>query len=187
LLACLADYGIRAKHVVCIRREATERALEGAAVTVRVDDPVRCWYPLEPTQPIEDGRKLVAFDPPCEVLSGERIHQWIGARYGAGTIATDIHRIERQKMFVASLLRDGFEFGRVLAAGPDLVRVSDPRALQEISRVKASWTQETVGDLVPRMLEGKDVFVREPRLRSRLGWPPRGSRRMRARDSRPPR
>jgi hypothetical protein len=88
-----------------------------------------CWYPLEPTQPIEDGRKL------------------------------------------ADKLRSRLE-------------LSDRKALRELGKVKASWTLETVGDLVPHKLDGKDVLVREPRLRSRPGWAQRGPRRRRTRGDR---
>jgi hypothetical protein len=42
------------------------------------------WIPrdlwLSPQRPIEEGKRRIVFKPPFEELSGERIHQWIGAR-----------------------------------------------------------------------------------------------------------
>ncbi|MGT2468238.1 hypothetical protein ACVOMV_31020 [Mesorhizobium atlanticum] len=72
--------GFAAQSAVCLRRGATEAALTGASVGVPIHEPLDFWYPLTPTSRLEDGRRQVSFRPPDETLSGERLHQWIGAR-----------------------------------------------------------------------------------------------------------
>ena len=87
----------------CVTREATEAALADVSVTVPVPARMVFEYPLEPTARIEDGSKTITFEPPAERLSGERIHQWLGARAGS-----DLHRITRQQFFLRRLLERGF-------------------------------------------------------------------------------
>ena len=82
LLGGLRSLGLRVDHSLCLPRSAVECALADATVTVRVREPMRFWYPLSPMTDCEDGRKPVDFDPPREVLQGERIHQWLGSRHG---------------------------------------------------------------------------------------------------------
>lgn len=81
LRAALAEHRVEAAEGLCLRREATEQALRDVTVTVPIKNRLAFWYPLEPQRPLEEGRKLVVFEPPEERLQGERIHQWIGARY----------------------------------------------------------------------------------------------------------
>jgi len=170
LLAALADNGIRARHCVCVRREATEAALDGASIVVPVPAPLRFWYPLEPQRFIWEGRKQIAFEPPSEVLEGERIHQWLGARYVVDGAGSDLERIERQKVFVRCLLEQGFDFRRFVA-DPRFVAVSHPKALRELAKVRASWRFDTLSELFPAVEGGAQVLRRHPpsvRFRRRL-------------------
>ena len=80
LMDGLAHIGFPVDQSLCLRRRATEEALEGVRVHVRVKKRLQFWYPLSPTTPIEDGRKPIDFVPPLEILSGERF-SGIGARY----------------------------------------------------------------------------------------------------------
>jgi hypothetical protein len=154
LQAALAEHGLDAEYGLVLSRTATEAAL--AAVRVLVPVPVRMEfaYPLTPTTPIEDGRKTITFSPPVAVLSGERVHQWVGARGGS-----DLHRLERQKVLLRRLLEQGFDFRRALA-DPAGYRCSDPAALAELAQVRPNWAMETLGGLTPETIDGKQVLVR---------------------------
>jgi hypothetical protein len=131
-----------------------------------VIEAVDFWYPLSPTEPIEEGRKLVRFDPPAETLSGERIHQWLGARLRPDRASSDLERIERQQVFVRTLLDDGFDFGRVLARS-QLVSASSEAAVQELEQVTSEWSFETLGPVAPETIDGMMVLVLR---KSRLPW-----------------
>ena len=144
LIEALAEHNVRAARVLCLRRDAVESGVEGVELRMPVREPMAFWYPLRPTKSIEHGRKQVAFEPPIETLSGERIHQWIGARYRVHGPGSDLERIARQQELVAVALGDGLDFRRFLAPA-EAVRVSDPTALRELSRVRPGWRFETLG------------------------------------------
>lgn len=165
LLAALAEHRIVAGDTICVQREATERVLAGAVVTVPVLRRLTFSYPLSPQSAIEDGSKLVVFDPPSEALSGERIHQWVGARTEPGPEGgSDLHRIARQQVFLRCLLRQGFDFGTLLE-DPKLIRVSSSGAISDLRRVQPTWRFVTLGRLVNARLDGKAVLVRRRRSR----------------------
>jgi hypothetical protein len=153
LLGALREHGFEASSTLVLSREATEAALTTAVVVVPV--PVRMVfdYPLAPTERIEDGRKEICFDPPAEALRGERIHQWIGARGGS-----DLHRIERQKIFVRRLLERRFDFRRALA-DPRWVRAAGDSVLDDLSRVASGWRFETFADVTPMTIGGQMALV----------------------------
>jgi anionic cell wall polymer biosynthesis LytR-Cps2A-Psr (LCP) family protein len=154
LIAALREHELNAAHSLVVSRAATEAAL--AQVSVLVPIPVRMTfaYPITPTSRIEDGSKQIVFAPPAEVLKGERVHQWLGARGGS-----DLHRIERQKVFVRRLLEQRVSFSHVLANG-DLFRCSGPDALKDLARIRCSWTFATFGPTEPAVVDGKQVLRR---------------------------
>ena len=104
-----------------LRRGATERAAAAISVEVPIDEHIDFLYPLVPTRPIEEGHKLIHFDPPSERLEGERIHQWIGARLAQERKSSDLERIQRQQVFLRALLQQSFDF-KSLITDPKLVR-----------------------------------------------------------------
>jgi hypothetical protein len=159
VLRALAEHDIAARHGLYVSRKAASRALEGVSVEVAVSERLEFWYPLSPERPIEQGRKRIRFEPPFEDLSGERIHQWIGARYGADRPRSDLDRIERQKVLLAALLRDGYDFRAVLESSLP-VRSSGPEALRELSLVRPTWRFDTLEGLSAAMIEGKIVLTR---------------------------
>jgi len=150
----LHEHGLQADHSLCLTRTATEAALEGIEVTVPVPARMEFSYPLTPASRIEDGSKQVTFIPPAEVLRGERIHQWIGARGGS-----DLHRIERQKVFLRRLLEIRFDFDRVMRS-PEEYQLSGPEALEDLNLVRQDWAFETLSPIVPQEIAGKKVLVR---------------------------
>lgn len=170
LRAGLAELGHPVDHTVCLRRAAVERALIGVQVVVPVRRRLEFLYPLHPNAAIEDGAKRITFEPPAETLTGERIHQWLGASWDLrGHRWWDLFRIERQQVMVRRLLETGFAFDRVLA-DPALVSISDPRALEELARVRSDWRFATFDDVRGVRIDGKEVLLRgRPNLAMR-GW-----------------
>jgi anionic cell wall polymer biosynthesis LytR-Cps2A-Psr (LCP) family protein len=163
LLAALRDHEVDVDESICLLRDAVDDALRDVSVTVPVEQPLRFWYPMTPESEIEDGRKEVAFDPPSEELSGERIHQWIGARYDvAHADGSDTSRFPRQQVLIRCLIEDGFDFSRVLD-DETKVSLTGDAALTEVRQVRADWHYTALDDVWPAKVEGKSVLVRRPR------------------------
>jgi len=160
LAAALADHGLDADEVVVVRRGATERALEPLSITVPVQRTQTFLYPLAPTSPIEDGHRVIRFEPPSEVLAGERLHQWLGARMVPVGAGSDLDRIARQRIFLRCALEQGARFDGVLA-DPTELRATSRRALEALATVRPGWTSRVVDDVVARTIEGKAVLVRD--------------------------
>ncbi|RWM13885.1 MAG: hypothetical protein EOR72_17560 [Mesorhizobium sp.] len=177
LLDALAELGFAAQSAVCLRRGATEAALSGASVSVPIHEPLDFWYPLTPTSRLEDGRRQVSFRPPDETLSGERLHQWIGARTMVDGQGTDFHRMRRQIVFLRALIAQGFDFRPVLK-DPELARITGEDPLPLLARVRVTWRMQVHDWVDDAVIDGKMVLVpRKPkpwwrrqlrRLRDRL-------------------
>jgi anionic cell wall polymer biosynthesis LytR-Cps2A-Psr (LCP) family protein len=154
LTTAIREHGLEVNHSLLLSRTATESALAEVSVMVPVPARMTFAYPLTPTACIEDGSKEIVFEPPAVVLRGERVHQWIGARSGS-----DLHRIERQKIFVRRLLEQRFNFQRSLA-DPTLFKCSGQEALADLSSIRASWRFDTLGPTEPATIDGKQVLLR---------------------------
>ena len=108
---------------------------------------------------------MVTFEPPEARLAGERIHQWLGARYERADdrkpllFKADFARIRRQQVLVRRLLEDGFDFASVLE-DPELVSASGPEAAAELSRVDSSWRFSLVEDVISTVQDEMMVLVR---------------------------
>ncbi|MGI9020463.1 MAG: hypothetical protein ACR2G3_07120 [Solirubrobacterales bacterium] len=152
LVGALAEHGVRARHGICVRPEGIEAALGEAAFTVPIRERMEFDY---------DG--WVRFDPPVEVLSGERIHAWVGARTRRPGIPQvrlpDLDRLRRQQELVAVMIGDGFDFRRFVADGLP-VRVSGEMALSELRQVRWNWSFQTLDDVEPAERDGAQVLVR---------------------------
>ena len=163
LLDALAELGFTADSVLCLRRVASEAALEGASVTVPIDEPLDFWYPLTPISRIEDGRTEVSFRPPGETLSGMRLHQWLGARTMVSGQGTDFHRIRRQIVFLRALIAQGFDFRRALK-DPELVRITGKDPFPLLARVGARWRMQLYDWVDNALIDGKMVLIpRKPK------------------------
>jgi anionic cell wall polymer biosynthesis LytR-Cps2A-Psr (LCP) family protein len=158
LARALAELGAPIRTSLCLLPRAVGAAIEGLEVEVPVQREPAFWYPLHPREPIEDGRREIRFRPPHERLSGERIEQWVGARYEVDGSATDLRRIERQQTLVRALLAGGFDFGRALE-DPGGSRVSAPAVIEELGAVGADWSFETLGELAEATIEDKAVLL----------------------------
>jgi hypothetical protein len=152
LVAGLQEHGFHAATSLVLSREATEAALADVVVVVPVPCRMAFSYPLTPRARIEDGSKEVVFNPPAEVLRGERIHQWMGAR------DTDLHRIERQKILLRRLLERRFDFRQVLAQR-DWYRLVGDEDLADLAQVRPTWSFETLSGLTPATIDGQMVLV----------------------------
>ena len=154
LVEALTEHGLQADASICFSRTATEAALSNVSVNVPVPLHMEFAYPLTPTAPIEEGSKQVSFKPPAETLKGERVHQWIGARGGS-----DLHRIERQKIFVRRLLETGFNFSCALSDPAEFL-CSNPRVFEALAQVRRDWKFETLAGCATATIDGKMVLVR---------------------------
>lgn len=161
LHAALAEHGLEAEHHVIVPRALAERCLSRVDVAVPVDRREEYWYPLTPTSPIEEGRRRVSFDPPAVRLSGERVHQWIGARYRVGAAGSDLDRITRQQALLRELVRQGFDFAEAPTRGMPRPELSDPGALAELGCIDGGWQMATLGRLRPAQVDGMEVLLRD--------------------------
>lgn len=162
LMEALAEYGLFVGASMCFRRSALERALEGLCVSVPVPRELRLWYPLGPTERLEGGRKVVTFEPPRAWLSGERIHQWLGARSAvdpAVDALPDLERIKRQKVFVRRLLEEKIEFSRLLDDSALVSVAGRDEALADLALVQPNWRFRTLDAVRPAAVDGKLVLV----------------------------
>jgi peptidoglycan/xylan/chitin deacetylase (PgdA/CDA1 family) len=184
IISALAELDIVVEHSLCVRREATELALAGLRITVPVEREQEFWYPLTPNRRIQDGRMRVCFRPPSEVLDGDRIHQWIGARYSVRSDTNDLDRIQRQQVLLRQLLKMRHTFATVIS-DPELVDRSSEEAIVELRHVDSSWCLDTIDNVIAATIDGKMVLLRRgirgqldrpvPILRyRRIGDPPAG-------------
>jgi len=157
----LDEQGISIEHTLCLSRAATEAGLEDLVLLMPVRERMEFWYPLTPTSPIREAKKRIVFEPPIERLSGERLHQWLGARRRIDKPSDDRGRISRQQELVAVALGEGIDFSRFIA-DPETVRGATPEALAELALVRPLWRLQTFGPLVPERIDGKEVLVRRP-------------------------
>ena len=161
LHSSLAEHGIIVENSIIILRSAIEAALANLRITVPVEEHQKFYYPLAPQQAIEDGRKLVRFDPPEEILEGERIHQWIGARVpleGNIDATLDLVRIRRQQTFLRRLLEEKFNFA---AVPHQLMKISSPAAIGDVAQGRSNWRFHTVANLVPITLRKMHLLVKQ--------------------------
>jgi len=175
LCAALHEGGWPVESSVVVQRSAVERALGPLRVTVPVERTRRYWYPMQPRLMLQDGAKLVVFEPPQEVLEGERIHQWIGARRSADTPSAripDLDRIERQQIFTRRLLEEGFDFSTLLD-DLALIRLSEAGALAPLAAVRVDWELHTCSQVEPETRDGKMILIRRRSLLHRI-WGSRG-------------
>ena len=162
----LAEHGITVDHSLCVRREATERALASLAITVPVSERLEFWYPISLDRPTEEGnRKRVVFEPPSEHLEGDRIHQWLGARFEVEIHrrplleTSDFARIRRQQVLLRLMLDDGFDFASALA-DQRFVSASGPEASEELALINGGWRFAVMEDVRNTVRDGKMVLER---------------------------
>ncbi|MCO6432371.1 MAG: LCP family protein [Deltaproteobacteria bacterium] len=155
LIKALSEFGLRVSHGVTVWRTLVSDCLNNAEVVVPVPFELRFRYPLSPVTPIEEGYKMVSFSPPKEVLRGERIHQWLGARYGE-IESGDLPRLRRQRTFFQAWMAAGYH----CAPNPAKMRVTSEAAIGLLYEVSKNWKTETFmeSSLVEEIINGKRVL-----------------------------
>lgn len=166
LLRCLEEHKIEAESSICFRRSATIHCFRDLQVFVPIYEVMRFWYPLHPTKPIEEGRKPIEFKPPGELLSGERIHQWIGARISSDKGGSDLNRIERQKTLLRCLLEQNFDFKK-LVADREYFSIYGEGVFDDLKLVGPDWKFDTLGPLRHAKKGQMQVVVRMSRIHPR--------------------
>jgi hypothetical protein len=155
--------GFPVTHGICIPRNMCMEALRTASIIVPIDRTLNYYYPLSPNLAIELGEKEVSFLPPKETLAGERIHQFIGARYRKNFAEyedlPDFERIKRQQTFLKACLEQRFDFTRFLQ--PSLA-VSHPQAIEELKKVDLSYSFVLYRKCFPCRIGSKDVLILNP-------------------------
>ena len=161
LFDVLAELGVPVDEGIVLPRSSTGQLLSGLRVTVPVDRPLEFRYPDGPVR-IEVREKIVRFEPPAEVLEGERIHQWIGARYGVARSRDtgDLARLARQRTFVAALLEQGCDLARALGSVP-ADRTSN-RAGAELRRVNRRWELAWYHTVAATRINDAEVLLPTP-------------------------
>jgi hypothetical protein len=122
LIKCLNEYKVTSKYnilgCVCLLPALVNEYVKYIkSIKVPVENDIKFDYPLRRNKPIEEGSKVIEFKAPFEILSGERIHQWIGARYCIPLslyLYPDLHRIMRQQILTRVLIDKKFDFGFIL-------------------------------------------------------------------------
>jgi hypothetical protein len=158
LVKALRNLGFACSGVLCLRRSATEAALATLTLTVPVPTRLDFWYPLHPTRPIEEGRKQISFEPPEEILSGERLHQWIGARSMLDGSGSDLLRLDRQQIALRAMLAGGPDLSPVLA-DRSLHRTFGRDVMPTLARIDGAWSMTTYGPVKRKSIHGKTVYV----------------------------
>ena len=156
----MTELGFPVDHSIIVWPETPNRVTTNLKLEVPVDQPMRYFYPLSPWAPIEDGRKEISFMPPAEILSGERIHQWLGARYEAGARRVkfpDLDRCGRQVVFLRRLLETEFDFSPLLDGK---TRASSDKALSDVRQVDASWEMSVFDQVKEARIEKMQVLVK---------------------------
>lgn len=166
LLSCLEEHKITAESSICFRRSATIRSFRDLQVTVPVDEVMEFWYPLHPTKPIEDGKKPIVFNPPDELLSGERIHQWMGARVSFNKGSSDLNRIERHKILLRCMLEQKFDFKKLIS-DREQFSIYGSSVFEDIKQVGPDWKFDTLGPLRHAKKGEMQVVVRMSRIHPR--------------------
>lgn len=167
LMAAMAEIGLPVSSSVCLTPVAIKPLIDRICVPVRVDEVMNFWYPKDRRigitdandAPVLDARKQIRFDPPLEVLEGERVHEWLGARISADEKGQDdLKRIVRQQILIKSLLQTRFDF-----TGLNLSHASFSTAgvWGDLAKVGADWKCVTYGDgrLMAEMINSQSVLV----------------------------
>lgn len=164
LFDSLEKLGFPCNRGVCLRRIVTERLAEVCSITIPVEEHTSFKYPNKPNRAIEEGFKIVDFNPPEEILTGERIHQWIGARYlkaGPVTMGSDFGRILRQQILLKKILEDYPDlFFKMKLLDREEMRTAGDNVFDDLFAVDKTWNMNRIDNLSDVRIDNKLVLVR---------------------------
>jgi anionic cell wall polymer biosynthesis LytR-Cps2A-Psr (LCP) family protein len=139
-LQALQKLGFHADYSIIVWNEATRAIFNNYKITVPVERVVDYYYPIKALEPIENGKKIISFRPPFETLTGERIHQFLGARYRVNKAdyidLPDFERIARQMVFIKQMLIEKFDFSVFL---DKKISISDQKAINFLTEVNSNY------------------------------------------------
>lgn len=163
LIECLREYDIKVESSICFKRSATINSCQNLRVWVPVVRIMKFWYPLNPTKPIKEGKKSITFTSDGELLAGERIHQWMGARISFDDRGGDLNRIERHKILIRRLLAQNFDFKKLIC-DPDRFSTYGASVFEDLKQVSLDWSFETFGPLLHAKYGRRLVLVKTSRF-----------------------
>ena len=163
LIECLREYDIKVESSICFKRSAIINSCQNLRVWVPVERVMKFWYPLNPTKSIKEGRKSITFNPDGELLTGERIHQWMGARISFDKGAGDLNRIERHKILIRHLMAQNFDFKKLIC-DPDRFPIYGASVFVDLKQVSLDWRFETFGPLLHAKYDQRLVLVKTSRF-----------------------
>lgn len=152
------------KFCVCVLPKVIQKYIDKiGSIVVQVPINMEFYYPLKRDTPIENGKRIVKFNAPQESLSGDRIHEWIGARYGIGKRTKyydDFGRIRRQKILMRQLLDQGFNF-YIDDVNPDDIRGLCGGSIFTLRNIDKTWTLRhiSIKNFVDEIIDKKAVLV----------------------------
>lgn len=157
----LNNLGFYVEASIIIPRHVCEIALKNASFHIPIERLSEYYYPLVQGQPIEAGKKVIYFSPPGEYLTGERIHQFIGARYRKNKSMyedlPDIERIQRQITFVKAMLKSNFDFYRF--AHNDTTILGDINLFNQLKKVSADYHFKIYRNFQPVKINNMSVLA----------------------------
>lgn len=154
VIECLNDVGIAIKHCICILPILiNENIMKIGEINIPIGQTRRYFYPLHRHKPIEEGKRLITFTAPNEILTGDRIHEYIGARYAADdhfkpsikipSHYPDFDRIRRQQNLLKHLLITKYVFHY---ADEKNIRGVNESVIQILKMLDDSWQIETISE-----------------------------------------
>jgi anionic cell wall polymer biosynthesis LytR-Cps2A-Psr (LCP) family protein len=172
LLECLNDIGFDIQHVICLLPNAIEQIFNYInTITVPVDTNRKLYYPLHRHKPIEEGKRIVEFNRPYEILSGDRFHEWIGARTGIKTqkyedtgyykhnlFGSDIDRIFRQQILIKQILLDNIDFNDIYI-NTEFGRGINIDTINILKTIDNSWTFDYIKNYKGETVNNQRVLV----------------------------
>ncbi len=171
LLKCINTIGFNfnIEHCVCLLPTAIEKFIKQiGSIEVPVEIKREFKYPLHRHKPIEEGFRVITFNEPSEILSGDRFHEWIGARYAVnpkGLIGSDFDRIFRQQILIKELLNKNVNLniidGEIIKNINDIndIRGLDTQIIQILKTIDNTWSSSTLQNLVNTRINNKIVLV----------------------------
>jgi len=159
LLKCLNELKIHAKYCICVLPECFEENIKHInTIRIPVSKPMSFYYPLHRHKEIEKGKRIINFNPPSEILSGDRFHEWIGARYQVKTDIAypDFDRIKRQQLLLKELLKmkNSFVYSEKNTRG------INKEVLELLKRIDSTWIIEEIlcSSYKTKKIYGMDVL-----------------------------
>jgi anionic cell wall polymer biosynthesis LytR-Cps2A-Psr (LCP) family protein len=171
LLKCVNAIGFNfnIEHCICLWPTSIEKFINKiGSIEVPVKTTRELKYPLHRHKPIEEGFKVITFNEPSEILTGDRFHEWIGARYAVkpkGLIGCDLDRIIRQQILIKELLNKNVDLniidGEIIKNIEDIkdIRGLNVETIQILKSIDSSWSISTIKHLDNKRINNKSVLI----------------------------